>query len=122
MVVDFALDRAIATVTLNSPANRNALSRQLVEELTGHLQDAAGRDDVRAVVLTHAGPTFCAGGDLKEQAAEGGPGESTKRVIDLLRLMLEMPKPVIAQVAGAVRGGGLGLVGAADIALAHPDA
>ena len=64
-IVHYAVDRAIATVTLDSPENRNALSGRLITQLTAHLAAAAGDDDVRAVVLTHAGTTFCAGADLK---------------------------------------------------------
>ena len=73
MVVHYDVERAIATVTLDSPGNRNALSSALVGELTTHLRTAVADDAVRAVVLTHTGRTFCAGADLKEQAAEGGP-------------------------------------------------
>ena len=117
-VVHYAVDRAIATVTLDSPANRNALSAQLVGEVAGHLAAAAADDAVRAVVLTHAGTVFCAGADLKEQAAEGGPAAGTKRMLDLLRTIVELSKPVVARIDGAVRAGGLGIVGACDIAVA----
>jgi enoyl-CoA hydratase len=117
-VVHYSVDRAIATVVLDSPANRNALSAQLVSELTGHLAAAAADDDVRAVVLTHTGTVFCAGADLKEQASEGGPAEGTKRMLALLRAIVELPKPVVARIDGAARAGGLGIVGACDIAVA----
>lgn len=121
-LVQYAVDRAIATVTLDSPANRNALSAQLVGELTARLLAAAADDAVRAVVLTHTGRVFCAGADLREQAAEGGPEAGTKRMIALLQAVVELPKPVIARVDGAVRAGGLGVVGACDIALASANA
>lgn len=117
-VVHYELDRAIATITLDSSENRNALSSQLVGELTAHLRAAASDADVRAVVLTHTGRTFCAGADLREQASEGGPAEGTKRMLALLRTIVELPKPVIARVNGHVRAGGLGLVGACDVAVA----
>jgi enoyl-CoA hydratase len=117
-VVHYAVDRAIATITLDSPANRNALSTQLVTELTAHLATAAAAADVRAVVLTHTGTVFCAGADLKEQASEGGPEAGTKRMLALLGSIVELPKPVIARLDGAVRAGGLGIVGACDIAIA----
>lgn len=122
MLVHYAVDRAIATITLDSPANRNALSAQLVGELTAHLATAAGDPDVRAVVLTHTGTVFCAGADLREQSSEGGPQAGTARMLDLLRAIVELPKPVIARLDGAVRAGGLGIVGACDIALASADA
>jgi enoyl-CoA hydratase len=117
-VVHYEVARAMATVTLDSPANRNALSARLVTELSGHLATAAADDAVRAVVLTHSGTVFCAGADLREQAAEGGPEQGTRRMLGLLGAIVELPKPVIARIDGAVRAGGLGLVGACDIALA----
>jgi enoyl-CoA hydratase len=117
-VVRYAVDRAIATVTLDSPDNRNALSARLVAELGEHLAAAAEDDQVRAVVLTHTGTVFCAGADLKEQAAEGGPEQGTRRMLALLRAIVELRKPVVARVDGAVRAGGLGIVGACDIAIA----
>jgi len=118
MLVQYNVDRAIATITLDSPANRNALSAQLVSELSAHLASAAADEGVRAVVLTHTGTVFCAGADLKEQASEGGPEEGTKRMLALLRSIVELPKPVIARLDGAVRAGGTGIVGACDIAIA----
>lgn len=121
-VVHYELDRAIATITLDSSENRNALSAQLVGELTAHLQRAAAAAEVRGVVLTHTGRTFCAGADLREQASEGGPAEGTKRMLALLRTIVELPKPVLARVDGHVRAGGLGLVGACDLAVASSNA
>jgi enoyl-CoA hydratase len=119
-LVHYALDQAIATITLDSPHNRNALSAQLVGELSAHLAAAAADDAVRAVVLTHTGTTFCAGADLKEAAAEGGPDQGTRRMLALLRAIVELPKPVIARLDGNVRAGGIGVVGACDIAVAGP--
>jgi enoyl-CoA hydratase len=121
-LVHYAVDRAIVTVTLDSPANRNALSAQLVGETTEHLRTAAADPDVRAVVLTHTGRVFCAGADLKEQTSEGGPQAGTQRMLDLLRAIIEAPLPVVARVDGAVRAGGVGLVGACDLAVAGPGA
>jgi enoyl-CoA hydratase len=120
MAVHYEVDRAIATITLDAPENRNALSAALVGALTDHLQAGAKDDGVRAVVLTHTGRTFCAGADLKEQAAEGGPAEGTRRMLALLRAIVELPKPVVARLDGHVRAGGIGLVGACDIAIAGP--
>jgi enoyl-CoA hydratase len=119
-LVHYGVDRAMATITLDSPTNRNALSAQLVAELTAHLQTAAADPAVRAVVLTHTGTTFCAGADLKESAAEGGPAQGTLRTLSMLRAIVELPKPVVALIAGHVRAGGLGIVGACDIAVAGP--
>jgi enoyl-CoA hydratase len=116
-VVHCSVDRAIATITLDSPFNRNALSAQLVGELTDHLASAGADEDVRAIVLTHTSNTFCAGADLTEAAGEGGPAKGTTRLIALLRQILHLPKPVIVLVDGNVRAGGLGLLGAADIVI-----
>ena len=119
-LVHYAVDRAIATVTLDSPDNRNALSARLVGEVSAHLQTAAADGAVRAVVLTHTGTTFCSGADLKESAAEGGPAQGTLRMLAMLRVIVELPKPVIARIDGNVRAGGLGIVGACDVAVAGP--
>ncbi|WP_375480720.1 enoyl-CoA hydratase family protein [uncultured Jatrophihabitans sp.] len=117
-LVQRSANRAIVTLTLDSPANRNALSAALVGELREHLATAAEDAAVRAIVLTHAGTVFCAGADLREQAAEGGPQAGTARMLDLLRAIVELPKPVVARVDGAVRAGGIGLVAACDLAFA----
>lgn len=109
-------DGGIATITLDSPHNRNALSRRLVAELHGALSTAVADDAVRVIVLTGAGTVFCAGLDLKEQAA----GEPPPDLPGLLRLVWDSPKPVVARLNGTARAGGLGLVAACDIAIA-PD-
>jgi enoyl-CoA hydratase len=121
-LVHYAVDRAIATVTLDSPHNRNALSAQLVGELDQRLAAARADDTVRGVLLTHTGTVFCAGADLKEQASEGGPEAGTRRMLALLRTIAELPKPVIVRLDGVVRAGGLGVVGASDIAVASAEA
>ncbi|WTW98135.1 enoyl-CoA hydratase family protein [Streptomycetaceae bacterium NBC_01309] len=108
---------AIATITLDSPANRNALSAALMDELDAHLATVASDASVRAVVLTHTGPTFCAGADLKEAAA-GGMERGTQRLLDLIRAIVDLPVPVLAHLRGNARAGGLGLVGACDLAVA----
>jgi enoyl-CoA hydratase/carnithine racemase len=108
---------AVATITLDSPHNRNALSRQLVAELTAQLAAAESAAEVRAVVLTHTGNTFCAGADLTEAAA-GGMEQGTRALLGLLRQIVASSTPVVAVVRGHVRAGGVGLVGACDLALA----
>ncbi|MFJ2907973.1 enoyl-CoA hydratase family protein [Streptomyces sp. NPDC087228] len=110
-----AHDRGIAILTLDSPANRNALSARLVGELSTALEACAADDAVRAVVLTHTGNTFCAGADLT------GPPDPAAFVA-LMRQIVALPKPVVARVTGHVRAGGLGLLGACDISVAGPDA
>lgn len=110
-----AHERGITTLTLDSPANRNALSARLVGELTEALAGCAADGTVRAVVLTHTGNTFCAGADLT------APPEPAAFVA-LMRAIVALPKPVVARVTGHVRAGGLGLLGACDISAAGPDA
>ncbi|MFD7277754.1 enoyl-CoA hydratase family protein [Streptomyces sp. NPDC059862] len=103
--------RGVETLTLDSPANRNALSAALVDELADTLTDCGKDGDIRAVVLTHTGTTFCAGADLRDP-----PHPDT--LVGLLRQIVELPKPVVARVTGHVRAGGLGLLAACDIAAA----
>lgn len=119
-LVQSAVSHGVATLTLDSPANRNALSAGLVGQLSAGLADAAASDDVRAVVLDHTSGTFCAGADLAEAAREGGPAAGTSRLVALLRQILELPIPVVARVDGHARAGGLGLIGACDAVVAGP--
>ncbi|MFJ7077787.1 enoyl-CoA hydratase family protein [Streptomyces sp. NPDC098781] len=107
--------RAVETLTLNSPHNRNALSAALVGELTDALTDCAKDTDVRAVVLTHTGNTFSAGADLRDPP----PPDA---LVALLRQIVELRKPVVARVTGHVRAGGLGLLAACDLAAASREA
>ncbi|MEM8745173.1 MAG: enoyl-CoA hydratase-related protein [Actinomycetota bacterium] len=101
----------IATITLDSQHNRNALSRQLLDELHESI-DAAEASDSRAIVLRHEGPAFCAGADLKERS--DGPTDSTP-MVDALRRLMDTPRPTIAAVDGAVRAGGIGLMASCDL-------
>lgn len=112
-LVGAAHDRGITTLTLDSPANRNALSEGLVAALRAALAEAGADPATRAVVLTHTGTTFCAGADLKSPC---DPAD----FVALLTELTELPKPVVARVTGHVRAGGLGLLGACDIAAAGP--
>ena len=122
-LVHYTVNAGVARLTLDSPDNRNALSTALVNQLHQGLTDAAEESGVRAVVLAHTGGTFCAGADLAE-AAGRDPGDvavhRAHELTHLLRRILELPLPVIAAVDGHVRAGGLGLVGACDIAVAGP--
>ncbi|GAA1561285.1 enoyl-CoA hydratase family protein [Dactylosporangium maewongense] len=113
----------MATVTLDSPANRNALSTALIEELLAALAAATADDTVRVVVLTHTGPVFCSGADLKETAAAFGSGKPPiNRLGEVLTAIWECPKPVVARLTGPARAGGLGLIAAADIAVCSLEA
>lgn len=111
----------VATITLDSPHNRNALSRQLVSELFGHLERAAADEDVRVVLVRSADRVFCSGADLGE-ASTDGMEEGARRIVDLQRLVVSMDKPVVTRVDGPVRAGGIGLVAASDVALCAEEA
>ncbi len=110
-LVRTVVDGDVATITLDSQHNRNALSRQLLDELHGGL-DMAEDLRVRAIVLRHEGPAFCAGADLKERA--DGPPDASPMVRALERLM-DTDRPTIAAVNGAVRAGGIGLMASCDL-------
>jgi methylglutaconyl-CoA hydratase len=113
----------VATLTLDSPANRNALSSGLVAELVSGLDAALADSTVRVIVLTHTGPVFCSGADLKETAAAlSGEGVPAGRMGEVLAAIWDSPKPVVARVAGPARAGGLGLIAAADIAVCTTEA
>lgn len=125
--VRYEVSGGAATLTLDSPHNRNAISSRLVAELRQGLADAASDDAVRAVVLTHTGGTFCAGADLGEASAGGENADAAEHadqrsrpMIDMLRAIVELPKPVVGRIDGHVRAGGMGLVGACDIVVAGP--
>jgi enoyl-CoA hydratase len=114
-VVRVEHDRAVTTLTLDAPAHRNALSAALVGELADGLTRCGKDRDVRAVVLTHTGNTFCAGADLRDPPHPDA-------LVALLRQIVELHKPVVARVTGHVRAGGLGLLGACDLAIASKEA
>jgi enoyl-CoA hydratase len=116
IVRSVAGDRVV-TVTLDSPANRNALSRRLVAELSDALTAAAVPDGTHAVLLTHTGSTFCSGAALDEMR-DGDPADGTRDMLALFRQLLTLPVPVVARVDGAARAGGIGVLGACDIVLA----
>ncbi len=119
--VQYAVESGFATITLDSPHNRNALSSKLVTELLDGLQAAEDDPEVRGIVLTHTGGTFCAGADLKE-AVDADPAAAadkrTRWMIDVLRLLIAVPKPVVAVVDGNVRAGGMGIVAGCDVVVA----
>jgi len=108
----------VATITLDSPHNRNALSRQLVTELVAHLESAADDAAVKVVLLRSADRVFCSGADLSEVAGADSATEGVKAIVDLQRFLATLPKPVVVELQGPVRAGGLGIVGAADIVVA----
>ncbi len=112
-LVEVHHSEGVRTLILDSPHNRNALSAQLLDELDRALREATGDEDVRAIVLTGAGTVFCSGADLSERGSA-----APNRMPDILTCIVESPVPVIARVNGHARAGGLGLIAAADLAVA----
>lgn len=115
--------RGLATLTIDRPDARNALSGELVARLTDALAGLAGDPAVRIVLLTGAGGIFCAGADIGEMHVAGSAppaqNEANSRQFATLLVRLEnQPQPTIALVNGAAYGGALGLISACDIALA----
>ncbi|GAA4560773.1 enoyl-CoA hydratase-related protein [Pseudonocardia xishanensis] len=108
----------VATITLDSPANRNALSRQLRRELTDHLDAAIADPTARVIVLTHTGSVFCAGMDLKESRGASADDQGVTEVPRILETLWTSPTPVVAKLHGAARAGGVGMVAACDISVA----
>ena len=116
-LVRYEVVEGVASVTLDSPHNKNALAQQLTGELIEHLETAGTDDAVRVVVIRSAIDVFCAGADLAE-ATSVGMAVGALRMVDVQRAIVACPKPVVARVAGAVRAGGIGIVAAADISIA----
>jgi methylglutaconyl-CoA hydratase len=117
-LVHLHVDGGVATITLDSPANRNALSAQLRRELRDLLAATAVDERIRVVVLSHTGPVFCAGMDLKESRGAGASDQGVNEFPQILELIWTHPKPVVGRLAGPARAGGVGIVAACDIAVA----
>ena len=117
-------DGAAARITLNRPAQRNALSLQVMEEVTAALEELARDRDVRVIVVDAAGPAFCAGHDLSEMVDRDLA--HYQHVFDACTVMMEAihaaPQPVIARVHGIATAAGCQLVAACDLAVAAEEA
>lgn len=109
----------VARIVLDRPEKRNALSRATRAELAAALDRVAADPEVAVVTLTGSGPVFCAGADLYEPDADR---EAAPTVADLLRRLMDGPKPVVAVLNGPARAGGVGLVAACDVAIGPDDA
>jgi methylglutaconyl-CoA hydratase len=118
-----ALDGGVLTVTLDRPQVHNALNPQLIAELTRLFREVDAREEVRVVVLTGAGSTFCAGGDLASMraAADFDFQENVaggQAIFDLMAAVDRCSKPVVGRINGSAFGGGTGLVSCCDLAIA----
>jgi len=115
----------VATLTLNRPKRRNALSPELLQALIDGLITIKRDKDARVVVITGAGDkAFCAGGDLGSQVGSGllELHNNRRNFSDLFETMFQLGKPIISRVQGACLGGGLGLMLASDLAVASDNA
>ena len=121
-VLHVEVSRGVATLTLDSPANRNALSRAMRAQLRQALTDALADDAVRVVVLDHTGRVFCSGMDLTEAAGGAAADQGVHEFPELLETIWHSPKPVLAAVRGPARAGGVGLLAACDVVVAGASA
>ncbi|MEP3054978.1 crotonase/enoyl-CoA hydratase family protein [Ascidiaceihabitans sp.] len=114
--------RGVATLTLDRADKHNAMSAQMLAELTQAAHDLGSDDAVRVVVLTGAGKSFCAGGDLgwmREQMAADAEtrGREAAKLAHMLQAMNTMPKPLIGALQGNAFGGGVGMASVCDVAI-----
>ncbi|MDQ3475004.1 MAG: enoyl-CoA hydratase-related protein [Actinomycetota bacterium] len=116
-LVRYEASAGVATITLDFPAKRNALSQALMSQLSGRLEAAQEDESVRVIVLTHTGPVFCAGMDLSEARGAGASEMGVHAFPHILQSLWDSPKPVVARIAGPARAGGVGLIAACDIAV-----
>ena len=119
-LVHRADDDRIAVLTLDSPANRNALSRRMVADLAARIAEAGADESLHGVLLRSSHPVFCSGADLKE-ALTVDMVETARALIALQRAIADLPVPVVCRLDGPVRAGGLGLVASSDIVVCRDD-
>ncbi|MGD1926625.1 MAG: crotonase/enoyl-CoA hydratase family protein [Paracoccaceae bacterium] len=113
----------VATVTLNLPEKHNALAPQMIADLHRAAVELGSDDSVRVVVLTGAGKSFCAGGDLglmRQQftAAREDRIAEARKLAAMLGALNELPKPLIGRINGQAYGGGMGMLSVCDVAVA----
>lgn len=116
-------DRGVATLTLDRADKHNSMSAQMIDELTAAAAQLSADPEVRVVVLTGAGASFCAGGDLgwmREQfhADRQTRMSEARKLAMMLKALNELPKPVIGRVQGQAFGGGIGMMSVCDTVVA----
>lgn len=114
---------SVVTVTMNRPANHNAFDPRMIRELTAIFRQFSNRDDVRVIILTGSGRSFCAGADLSmmQSASEATFDENVSganAIFDLMLAVDSCPRPVVGRINGAAIGGGAGLVSCCDVVVA----
>ena len=112
--IQLTLEENIATITINRPSVKNAITSEMWDELQRIFTDLGYRDDVRAVIVTGAGDDFCSGADVSGMASRSeGPRlhqlESMRKVGDCCLSLFNMPKVTIAKVPGVAVGAGMNL-------------
>jgi methylglutaconyl-CoA hydratase len=117
----------VATVALARPDSHNALNAALISELTDCFESLSEDENVRGIVLTGEGRSFCAGADIRYMRDTAGFTyeenlQDARRLATMFRAVHECPKPVVARVRGAAIGGGVGLVAASDVVVAEAGA
>jgi len=121
------VDGPVGILTLNRGDRHNAFDENLIEDITRGLDELEANPQVRVVVLSAVGKSFCAGADLNWMKRAAGYSEEenlgdAKRLAELMRTLNELKKPTVARVQGPAYGGGVGLVACCDVALATFDA
>ncbi|MBO0823906.1 MAG: enoyl-CoA hydratase/isomerase family protein [Actinobacteria bacterium] len=120
----YEVDGAVATVTINRPTARNALTAEAKDELLDALRTASAANQIRAVVLTGAGGAFCSGQDLREHADLLATGAAAalstvrRHYNPIIETIVGMPKPIVAALPGVAAGAGAGLAFACDFRIA----
>jgi len=125
--LNYERDGATATITLNRPDKRNAISSAMIDELMGALNAAEGDPAVRVLMLTGAGKCFCSGMDLEtlQSIAQQTPEQNladSRQIARMFHRLYSFPKPLITAVNGAAIAGGCGIATFSDITLAVPEA
>ena len=126
-VVLYAVEGAVARITLNRPEKRNALNDALIAALKQHLTNAAANKKIRVIVISGAGKDFCSGADLSALQKIAGASvaenaEDARALLELFLLIRQVQVPVVAAVTGRALAGGCGLATACDLVLASASA
>jgi methylglutaconyl-CoA hydratase len=127
MMILYAVDNCVASITLNRPEKRNALNDELIAEIKRSLAQAAADENVKAIVISGAGKDFCSGADLSAlqkiaQASVSDNADDARSLLDLFVQIREIRVPVVAAVKGRALAGGCGLATACDLVLASETA
>lgn len=114
--------RGVATLTLNRPEKHNAMSSQMLDDLKAAAEQLAQDETVRVVILTGAGKSFCAGGDLGWMRAQMDMepetrGREARKLAEMLQALNTLPKPLIGKVQGNAFGGGVGMASVCDVTI-----